>query len=83
MKKLLKSVKAYLSCLIDPKLVPTGLKVAVVVGSLLFAINHGAAVLRHEMTFERWLAVSLTYLMPYLVNIHGQYVVRSRSQQTH
>jgi hypothetical protein len=79
MKRLLQSVKAYLSCLVDPKLAPTGLKVAVVVGSLLFLINHGTAVLRHEMTFERWLAVGLTYLMPYLVNIHGQYATRSRN----
>jgi hypothetical protein len=73
-----KSVRAYLLCLVDPKLMPTALRVAVVVGSLLFVINHGTAVLRREMTSERWTSVGLTYLMPYLVNIHGQYAHRSR-----
>jgi hypothetical protein len=65
-------------CLADPKLMPTALRVSVVVGSLLFAINHGTAVVRREMNAERWTSVGLTYLMPYLVNIHGQYAHRSR-----
>jgi len=39
--------------------------VALVVGSLLFAINHGSAVLRGEMTRERWLRL-FTYLVPYM-----------------
>lgn len=50
---------------------PTALKLAVLVGSLLLCIDRGDALLRHEMTLERWLSVvGLTYLMPYLVNIH-------------
>jgi hypothetical protein len=72
------AVKAYLRCLFNPKFVPTALRVAVIVGSLLFLINHGAALLRGEMNRERWTAVGLSYVMPYLVNIHGQYAQRSR-----
>lgn len=75
---MIRSVKAYLQCLLNPKFVPTALRVAVVVGSLLFLINHGAALLRGEMNRERWTAVGLSYVMPYLVNIHGQYAQRSR-----
>ncbi len=71
------ALKDYVACLVNPKLVPIALRVAIVVGTLLFCINHGGALLRHEMTPERWLSVGITYLMPYLVNIHGQYA-RSR-----
>lgn len=78
MQTVMQSVKGYLAALVNPKLMPTALKVAVFVGSLLFCINHGGALLRREMTSERWLAVSLTYLMPYLVNIHGQYASSQR-----
>jgi hypothetical protein len=73
-----RSIKEYLLCLFDPNLVPTAFRVAIVIGSVLFMINHGAALLRGEMTRERWTSVGLTYVMPYLVNIHGQYAQRSR-----
>lgn len=59
---------------------PTALKLAVLVGSLLLCIDRGDALLRHEMTLEQWLSVGLTYLMPYLVNIHGQYTSFRRLQ---
>jgi len=36
------------------------------------------AVLRGEMTRERWLMGLFTYLVPYTVSIHGQYSTRSR-----
>jgi hypothetical protein len=75
----MQAVKDYFASLVNPKLMPTGLKVAVFVGSLLLLINHGGALLRHEMTAERWFSVGLTYLMPYLVNIHGQFSVSQRS----
>ncbi len=82
MKGTRSSVTAYLSCLIDPNLAPTALRVALIVGTILFTINHGTALIRQEMTRERWIAASLTYLIPYLVNIHGQYAMRSRKSET-
>ncbi|NEP47338.1 MAG: hypothetical protein F6K65_00175 [Moorea sp. SIO3C2] len=56
---------------------PTALRVALVVGSLLFVINHGSALLQGQMTQQRWISAGLTYMVPYLVNIHGQYTIRS------
>jgi hypothetical protein len=70
--------KKYLASLVDSEFIPTGLKTALVVGSLLFIINHGLALSRGEMTVERWVAVSISYLMPYLVNVYGQYSYRCK-----
>ncbi|NET84064.1 MAG: hypothetical protein F6J94_19725 [Moorea sp. SIO1F2] len=59
---------------------PTALRVALVVGSVLFVINHGSAILQRQMNRERWISGGLTYIVPYLVNIHGQYTIRSRQR---
>ncbi|MEL6940595.1 MAG: nitrate/nitrite transporter NrtS [Cyanobacteria bacterium J06598_1] len=45
---------------------------ALFVGTLLFSINHGAAVLNDEMSSERWVSALLTYAVPFMVSIHGQ-----------
>ncbi len=58
----------------------TGVKTALLVGSVLFMINHGSAVVRQQMTRDRWISGALTYCMPYLVNVYGQYASRSRNQ---
>ena len=70
--------KKYLASLIDAEFIPTGLKTALVVGTLLFIINHGLALSRQEMTAERWISASMSYLMPYLVNVYGQYSYRCK-----
>ncbi|HSK78497.1 MAG TPA: nitrate/nitrite transporter NrtS [Thermoanaerobaculia bacterium] len=44
------------------------LRVALVVGSILLAINHGDAILRGELTKDRLLRMALTLLVPYLVS---------------
>ncbi len=67
-------------------MMPTALKVSAVVGSMLFAINHGSALVKGQMNRDsqrrgvahRWISAGITYLIPYMVNIHGQYVSRSR-----
>ena len=68
----------YLLSLFDPEFISTGLKTALVVGSLLFIINHGLALSRGEMTIDRWISVLITYLMPYLVSLYGQYSYRRK-----
>jgi hypothetical protein len=75
------SIRGYGASLVNPKFVPTGLKVAVVVGSILFVINHGNALLKGQMSRDRWISALFTYCVPYLVNIHGQYIsdVQQRS----
>ena len=44
------------------------LKYAVIVGSILITINHGHAILRHEVTHERLLQMALTVCVPYTVS---------------
>lgn len=75
------SVQLYFRSLGDRRFAPTAIKVAVVVGSILFTINHGWAVLHNEMTLSRWISGGLTYIVPYLVNIHGQHISRLRTRQ--
>lgn len=72
---MIKFIKGYFASLFNPQLVPTGFKVALVVGSILFMINHGNAVFKGEMNRERWISGLLTYIVPYLVNVYGQYVI--------
>lgn len=74
------SIKQYFFCLGDKQLMPTALKVAAVVGTILFLINHGSAVIKGEMNRDRWISAGLTYIIPYCVNIHGQYVSRMRKR---
>ena len=50
MSQFLEILRAFRAAWVNPTLRPTALKVAVVVGSVLFTINHGAAVARGEMT---------------------------------
>lgn len=76
MMKGMRGIKGYIFSLFDAEFIPTGLKTALFVGSLLFLINHGPALFRGEMTHERWISALLTYVMPYLVNVYGQYSYR-------
>jgi len=39
-----------------------------VVGAVLIAINHGDALLRGEVSAERWWKMGLTVLVPYTVS---------------
>lgn len=63
----------YLQSLFNPKYGQSAFKVALFVGTVLFAINHGNALIRGEMTQQRWISGMLTYFIPYTVNIHGQW----------
>ncbi|WP_293043700.1 nitrate/nitrite transporter NrtS [Moorena sp. SIO1F2] len=75
-----KPLKEFCLSVVDLELMPTALRVALVVGSVLFVINHGSAILQRQMNRERWISGGLTYIVPYLVNIHGQYTIRSRQR---
>lgn len=74
----MKLVRGYLISLFDPDFIPTGLRTACIVGTLLFFINHGWAFLQKDMTRDRWISAILTYAMPYLVNVYGQYSYRRK-----
>ncbi|NJK62158.1 MAG: nitrate/nitrite transporter NrtS [Synechococcaceae cyanobacterium SM2_3_1] len=74
----MRTVQAYCRCLIDPALAPTAARVAVLVGTVLLLINHGAALAQGNMTRQRWFSAGITYLVPYGVNIHGQFSYRQK-----
>ncbi len=76
--QVMKVLKEYVASLLEPEFIPSGIKTAAFVGSLLFLVNHGSAFLRKEMTRERWTSVVVTYAMPYLVNVYGQYSYRRK-----
>lgn len=74
----MKFVRDYCGYLVDRQVMPTAIKVALVVGSLLFVINHGAAFVSGKMNGDRWLSAGLSFLVPYGVNVHGQLISRRR-----
>ena len=74
----MKFLKEYFFALINPKLASTAVRVAMFVGSILFTINHGSALIQGEMTNGRWFSGIITYMVPYMVSVHGQVISRSR-----
>jgi hypothetical protein len=74
----MKAVIQYFHSLFDRKFAPTAFKVALIIGTLLFVINHGWALLNGQMNSGRWISAGLTYVVPYMVSIHGQYISRAR-----
>lgn len=57
----------------------TAVRVALCVGTLLFTINHGGALMNGEMSNQRWVSAILTYAVPFMVSIHGQSSQRTRA----
>jgi hypothetical protein len=76
----MQAIQGYLAALVTPSLAVRGLRVALVIGTLLFVINHGAALRTGTMTQSRWISAGLTYLVPYAVSIHGQFMGRGGSK---
>lgn len=68
-----KFIKGFCSSLLNPKFAPTGFRVALFVGTVLLMINHGNALFQGQMSRDRWISAVLTYCVPYMVSIHGQY----------
>ncbi|MFG0329419.1 MAG: nitrate/nitrite transporter NrtS [Phycisphaerales bacterium] len=53
---------------LGPRVVRRAIGYAIVVGAILITINHGDAILRGEVTPDRWLKMGLTVTVPYLVS---------------
>lgn len=53
-----------------PKPTANALKFAIIIGSFLFILNHGAAVAKNEMTIHRWFSATLGYVIPLLTSIY-------------
>lgn len=56
----------------DPITISRALAVAVVVGSVLNLINHYELLVGDPLTSKALIQVALTYLVPYVVSMHGQ-----------
>lgn len=78
----MKPLQDYAASLVDRTLMPTAVRVALVIGTLLLVINHGSAIAQNQMTRQRWVSAFLTYIVPYCVNIHGQYISRTRQSKS-
>ena len=67
---------------ITPDMLQSALRVCLVVGTLLFCINHGSALAQGEMQRTRWISAVLTYCVPFSVSLHGQVTSRKRLSST-
>ena len=64
---------------LEGSVVRRALLFGVVVGPILIAINHGDALLAGEIEPARWLKISLTLLVPYLVSTISSVAATRRS----
>lgn len=64
-----RSLTEWLQLACQGSVVRRGLKFAVVVGSILIAINHGDAILKGELTRTNYLKMALTVVVPYVVSV--------------
>lgn len=78
MRRTIKNLQKFCGNLANPKFAPMGFRVALVVGSILFFVNHGNALFQGQMSRDRWISVVITYCVPYVVSIHGQYTSHLR-----
>jgi hypothetical protein len=60
-------------------IVKTAFKVALIVGTILAAINHGDSIMGSTMDSRDWLKVALTYFVPYMVSTYSAVKVLQRA----
>jgi len=78
MRKPQQVIEQILATVKQPRCRKTAFRVALIIGTVLFSINHGSAMLANEMSRDRWLAAIFTYCVPFMVSIHGQSSMRRR-----
>jgi hypothetical protein len=61
----------WLADALRPDILRRSLRVALLVGSLLVAINHGDHLLSGELSATGWLKIALTFLVPYGVSTYA------------
>lgn len=65
------STPSFASLALSKKVVKPALKIALIVGSILAAINHGHAIINADFSIERVVQMALTYLVPYCVSTYS------------
>jgi hypothetical protein len=74
------AVKRWIELARRPDIVKRSARVALVVGTLLAIINHGARLLDLDVDAEIALKIGLTYLVPYCVSTWASVQTASREQ---
>jgi hypothetical protein len=74
-------MKEFLQIATEPAVARRALVVAMIVGSILIAINHGDAIVRGDLSLERVLRILLTVTVPYCVSTYSS-VAAIKSQRT-
>ena len=74
------AVKRWIELARRPDIVKRSARVALVVGTLLAIINHGARLLDLAVDAEIALKIGLTYLVPYCVSTWASVQTASREQ---
>lgn len=64
-------MKEWLRIAATPSIRRRATRVALVVGAILIAINHGDALLRGDLGLGRLLKIALTVVVPYLVSTYA------------
>ena len=64
-------MKAWLSIAVRRDVVARGVRVGLIVGTILTAINHGDAILSGEIPQSAMWKIPLTYLVPFLVSTYA------------
>jgi hypothetical protein len=52
------------------KVTASAVKLALLIGLSLFAINHGAALTQGKMTAHRWLSTALGFAIPFAMGVY-------------
>jgi hypothetical protein len=65
-----------------PHLLKT-IRVALIVGTIIFAINQLDVVLRHKATLATYVKCAVTYLVPFCVSNYGILVATRRREDAH
>lgn len=60
-----------ITCMLTASTVSTAIRVALVVGTLLIAINYGDKILAGSLTPADWIKMFLTYCVPYCVSSYS------------
>lgn len=71
------TIIAWLRSAAHPATVRRALLTAVIVGSVLIAINHGSAIISGQITSARVFQMCLTVLVPYIVSTASSVATRN------
>jgi len=77
-------MKEWLSIAMRRECVVRGLKVGLIVGTILTAINHGDVILNGQMDPSAYWKIPLTYLVPFCVSTYAgvDAILRQKSQNS-